>query len=391
MIRLSVFFLCALTLLVVALSTGGAIYYLLFAMMAMMAVLSAFSCAWMLFSLRIRCTYPPSRVVRGESASLSVESQHFCPIPVGNIQVSFFGPQTAGIAESIDLSSVPFRRRLSHHHMRFPHRGQHIVGINALEVSDIFGLFHFRKKIKDQSVVISVMPRVVELPPLDLSSGDSGPETFAQNTDDTASPSDIRNYQQGDALKRIHWKLTMRKRELIVRTYEESPRPDTLVLMDCSAINATLNQALHIEDALCETAASLIKAQLQADFPVRIPLMSLNPVEISGQSSASFPMFLDALSEVQFDGIHTFEKVLALEMRRIQRTGGVILISSRLSMQIADAAVQMRRTGMQVCLCWITDAQRAETLEVLTRMELQGVQVKRINPWQDANLGMFKA
>ena len=167
----------------------------------------------------------------------------------------------------------------------------------------------------------------------------------------------------------------------MVRTYEEAPRPDTLILLDCSPVNASGDQALCMEDALCETACSVALSQLRAGYPVRMPLLSAQPTEISGQSSAEFGRFLNALTALSFDGEYPFEQVITLEMRRLQRTGGIVLITARLTMRIADMALQLHRSGAQVCVCWITETRRAQALELLTRLELQGIQIRRVNPW----------
>ena len=92
--------------------------------------------------------------------------------------------------------------------------------------------------------VITVQPNVADIAALDLASGENGPESLAHNTDDMSSPSSVRAYVEGDSLKKVHWKLTMRKRELIVRQYEEAARPDTLIIMDCGTISATREMAL---------------------------------------------------------------------------------------------------------------------------------------------------
>ena len=82
-----------------------------------------------------------------------------------------------------------------------------------------------------------------------------GVEMRALSPEDNASPSGIRAWQDGDSMKNIHWKLSARRRELLVRTFEESARPDVLILMDCAPVNALRSHIRTIEDVLCEAAA----------------------------------------------------------------------------------------------------------------------------------------
>ena len=46
-----------------------------------------------------------------------------------------------------------------------------------------------------------------------------------------------------------------------------------------------------------------------------------------------------------------------------------------------DIALRMQQRGIQVKLIWVTDAQRADTLEMLERMKMSGVIVEQADPW----------
>ena len=94
---------------------------------------------------------------------------------------------------------------------------------------DLFGLFTLTKKARTKLVRVDVLPRVGKTNLLELKVSDVGPEVLSRATEDAASPSDTRKWQDGDVLKKVHWKLSMRKSELMVRTFEESSRPDTLI------------------------------------------------------------------------------------------------------------------------------------------------------------------
>ena len=53
-------------------------------------------------------------------------------------------------------------------------------------------------------------------------------------------------------------------------------------------------------------SAAVALSQLRAGFPVRMPLSSREPMDVSGQSLADFGRFLTALTEVRFDGENPF-------------------------------------------------------------------------------------
>lgn len=385
-VRTLIYLLVVLTILAVALSTGGAIYYLLFACMAAMALLALETVLATLFFTRVQADMRERRVTRGESVSVRVVLRRQSVLPVGGISLAVASPADEGASVRLDVDLPPFRAKEYRYSLNCPHRGRYEVGVSRLTVADVFGLFRFSRSLNARLLRLDVLPRVIPVPPMRLDPSDVGPQARVLKVEDAASPSDVMLWQQGDELKRVHWKLTMRRRELMVKVFEESARPDTLVLMDLSPVGGPGGQRLLVEDALCEAAASAVQAQLAAGWPVRMPLASPSPTELSAQAPAEFGQFLDMLTGLSFDGEYSFEQVLALEMRRMQRTGGVILLTAKLNASIVDIAVRMRMLDMRVRVVWVTDCSRREATEMMSLLDASDVDVQRVDPW--ANMAL---
>lgn len=387
--RWLIFLLATVTVLLAALSTGSMLYYVISITMGVMLLLSYLSALVTIYSAQIGFQMPTVTVKRTESLPMQISVRHRCPLPVAALYLTLSLPEDSSTVDELVISPRPFFTTSLRYMLKCPHRGVYQVGVDTLWVSDVFGLFTLRRVINDRSIVLTVQPNVAEISALDLSSGENGPESLARNTDDMASPSSVRAYVEGDSLKKVHWKLTMRKRELIVRQYEEAARPDTLIIMDCGAISATREMALDVEDAMCEVAASVALSQLRSGFPVRMPLAGAHPQEVSGQSLGDFGRFVTALTEQRFDGENPFESVLELETRRLSRSGGAVIITQRINTQISDMALRMRRSGLKVRLYWISDSQRPEAMAMLTRLSGMGVHTRRVSPlcdWKERNL-----
>lgn len=375
--------LCAGTALLAAgLSTGTKIYYALCALIALMVVYGLASVLWTVFTVQISMKGVKPRVERGENLMTILSVSHKSLFPAGRVRVVLNVPASSGI-QQIDAAIPPFCKKAFRYVIRCPHRGSYEVGISGLSASDIFGFFCITRHAQRKLMRMEVYPKTPQMQGMKLKSSDIGPEFISRAAEDNASPSDIRKWQEGDELKKVHWKLSLRKREMMVRTFEESARPDTLIIPDLSEISALPDQRLTVEDCICEAALGAAKAQLRAGFPVRMPLQSRRPQELSGKFVNDMPGFVDAVRQVAFDCPYAYEEVLTLMMRRMQRTGGAVLITSRLTMRTADIAMRMQKSGIQVKLIWATDATRAQTLEMVEMLKLYGVLVEKINPWAD--------
>lgn len=370
-----------IALLGAGLATGTHIYYALFILLALLMAFALVSVVWTLQTVRVSIKGVRGRVGRGERLMTILTVEHRSLLPPGCLRVALNVPGGAGGRQEISVETLPFARRSYRNVVRCPHRGNYEVGVGRFTAEDLFGLFAFSRKAGQKSLRVEVYPRPMAVARMELRATDVGPEFRARASEDNASPSDIRKWQDGDELKKVHWKLSLRKRELMVRTFEESARPDTLVIPDLGEVTALRDQKLTLEDLICEAALGAARAQLEAGFPVRMPLQSRRPQEIAGRTEADLPAFVDALTRVDFDSPYPYEQILMLVFQRMQRTGGAVLVTSRLTSRIADIALRMQQRAVQVKLIWIADAPRDEALEMLERIKMAGAQVQRVDPW----------
>nr|WP_255669826.1 DUF58 domain-containing protein [Aeromicrobium wangtongii] len=81
---------------------------------------------------------------------------------------------------------------------------------------------------------MTVLPRRVELPPISprSASDDGATRPAAHNAGVGEDDIIARSYLPGDALKRIHWKATAHRAELMVRQEEQQVTPRSAVVLD---------------------------------------------------------------------------------------------------------------------------------------------------------------
>lgn len=381
--RLTGVLIAMAALLSAGLSTGTQMYYWLFFVLLTALLLALISALWTLLSVRVTMKGAKSQAVRGDTLTAVFTVRHASPLPAAWIGIRMSSMSAGAAEQEINVQIPPFALRTFRQSLPCPHRGVYEAGVTRIFVRDVFGLFTLSRTPKMKSLPIEVLPKASAAEVMALTATDMGPEFRASASEDNASPSDIRQWQDGDSLKKVHWKLSMRRRELLVRTYEEAARPDTLVIPDLSQISALRDQQLTVEDRICECCLSAAKAQLEAGYPVRMPLTSAQPSEVSGQFAADAAAFANALMRVRFDSPYAYEQVIALMLTRMQRTGGAVLATAHLTTRTADLAMRMHRSGIRTRLIWVTDDPREESLEMLERLKMSGVQVECVDPWKE--------
>ena len=275
------------------------------------------------------------------------------------------------------LSARLFGTTESENEFACPHVGVFPVGVSQLTISDCFGLFAFRRSLRGALQSVAVLPNPAPAEPLPVSPGE-GESTAAQRAlADHSIPEDIRAWQDGDELKRVHWKLSARRQSLVVHTYETPQRPDALILADFAQPSGAARPALI--DAMTEACAGTIEALLQAGRPTRLPLEQIGLGELSGQGMEAFDGMRRALASAGYNRQDDFARVLLLAAPRMRRTGSVAVFSTRLTPPIADAALALSRMGARMRYTLVTSGEASdEENRLLDLLRLGGLETLHI-------------
>ena len=280
-LRLSLPVAVFLTLLTVALCTGSQLFLLLSVLILLVIAGAVLAVLWASFTLKVEGNLSGETVRRGDDLVLSLRIHHKGLLPVAPLLLDLTDP-SGNRDREIRLKNMPHRVQSIRLPIHAAHVGVFSVGLHSCTVEDLLGLVRKKIPLRQTSFDLVVLPRTFDVDPLKLAPGDPGSELMARATEDLNAPSDVRAYQPGDAMKKIHWKLSLRKQELMVRKYDEPVLQDVLVLMDCSRPPSWGHPQAEadLRDTLLETTASVLTAQLATDHQIRLPLPGNHPVDV---------------------------------------------------------------------------------------------------------------
>ncbi|MBO9625502.1 MAG: DUF58 domain-containing protein [Microbacterium sp.] len=140
-------------------------------------------------------------------------------------------------------------------------RGIWPIGPLVLRTVDPFGLAQ-REQAFGETRTVTVVPEIFTLAPLTVKVGAAGGTARTSSSrlgqgSDNLSP---RRYIPGDSMRRIHWRATAHRGQLMVRQEEEESSPDALVVLDRSALHwpepgEKADPAFEAAVSLCASAA----------------------------------------------------------------------------------------------------------------------------------------
>lgn len=134
--------------------------------------------------------------------------------------------------------------------------------ITELRIYDALGLFSFRKKT-ESSYFIVVLPTVYPLMTINstiLQVAQNNVSSRIMKGNDPSELMDIREYRDGDRHARIHWKLSVKYNQLMVKDFGDPISNDVLMMFD---LNGTSNEQLSgLLDAVYSISNFLLENQI---------------------------------------------------------------------------------------------------------------------------------
>ena len=327
---------------------------------------------------KIYATLNEHQILRGEENALRLRAARRSVLPAGPVTVCW--RDGAALKEAV---LTPSFRRPAQLSMALDtrHIGAFDMQVEWVRWSDLYGLFHLTKKgWKGDRMLVLPRPFDIEKPTFSVS--EEGDAALRRASEDYNAPDDIRAFQPGDAMKRVQWKLYARRGELLVRQYEAPMPPDTLILLDCGAVRGDTEETrAKLRDALCETAVAVADLQMGDGQPVRLPLYGKEANEFASDRRDNLLVLQQMLALQSFGAEESFARVVREEMKRVRRSGAVVVLTTRLTADVTDALCDLKRLGPNVRCYLVTEQmEREEDLPLIAQLQNRLVEVCYVTP-----------
>ncbi len=148
------------------------------------------------------------------------------------------------------------------------------VTMQKLTVLDYFHLFRIRYPLRNRGITMMVLPKYRKVPFTIASPAIYTPdaETYADHPgDDPSEIFDLRDYREGDAINRIHWKLSSRRDQLIYKEFSHPEEHRILLMFDPSIkAQSSLSQLGMLQEAMFSLFYSLSLELIRREIPHRL-------------------------------------------------------------------------------------------------------------------------
>ena len=241
----------------------------------LMAYLAAFcQTLWLSGKVKLRVLLPATRVLRGESFQIRGELTNSSRFPIPQLMVRLAVrafPEKEELLLKGKLMLDGEERGCLCFQLDSSHCGCLEIRPDQLMVTDYLGAFQRRCRIDgDEKHLLFILPEALhgksQLPDAQGDSPDEDGNSQRQGSN-AIDVSQIRSYQKGDSLKLVHWKLTARLNELMVKEMMEPTEKLTWLYLnlqespDLPAVRRNPEAWDHFVETVASLSAMLLKME----------------------------------------------------------------------------------------------------------------------------------
>jgi len=237
---------------------GGAISYGLFWGITLIPVLSLVYLLFVFMQFRIYQEIGSRIIVCKQPMPYFFVLQNETVYAFAGLSVRLFSDfsYVTDMPENEEYELLPGDKYTFHTTLICKYRGEYEVGVKDIIITDFFRLFQIRYK-NPGAVKALVYPRIVRKKELESIKDIIHMSTRETLLNQTVPDVVTRDYVAGDALKRIHWKVSAREQKLKTRTMLGERKQEILLLYDTKRYSEKEQEYIPAENQVLELVIAL--------------------------------------------------------------------------------------------------------------------------------------
>jgi len=358
---------------VTALITGGRFIYFIAITMLVVLISSYFMVWWNSKQMYLFFNISEEVLTVGDELKIEYKLTNMSILPAAYTLMTFVISKRLGEMEFPSEAAYfgPYQMITIRKYVPCKNRGFYTIGKLVVELQDPLGLFS-KQVIFDRAIDLTVYPKVHDIEMFNLPAR----EFFGRinvpmiTHEDFTSLKSIREYRRGDNMKKIHWKLSSKLEQPVVKEFDLSADTKVYMLVDGYREKIDPNN-LDLQDGLVETSISLVHYFLQHDVAVSLICNTHGRLSIEGKDMGRFGLFLEEMTGFIPTGEQTFDEFLRTETSKLYYGSTIIAVTDDLDEVLFYTLLGLREKKFDVVL--VLYGQSEYLLEELELLKSRGV------------------
>lgn len=345
--------------------TGERVLYLSAAVLVFLPAASLGISFFLLRRLRVS-RKQPNAVLKQAEGTLSVGIHNNTFMPLGSVDLLINTDEHAiTVLENQTVELNPFARRDLDISFQIEFRGQYVFGLAAVQLTDFTGLFKLSRYF-DAAKTITCLPQVPNLSnfPLTMNLMTQASSRFDIRDEDYSTISDIRQYMPTDSIKRVHWKLTAKRNEWLVKNFQSNALNLVSIILDSTRQMLSPREVYALEDKMVGNALGLAKFCLGRGMPVDF----IAARKTRARNPGEFDEIYTSASELKFTQCDC-QGILSQELNDAAGYVNAVILTSRLSGKLYERIANGTNNGHYIAVLYFElsepDEETAEIYNLL--------------------------
>lgn len=331
---------------------------------------------FLMYSQRISSRMP----MKGDNVEYIEYFANESIVPSCYIEVKYFSKKylTGFSSNSKSYWFSPFQKEEEVQHIQFAHRGVYEFGANELIFTDLLGIFRLNRKI-NETIKVRVVPKIyaVTVPELYNEINLEAEVRNKRYFEDVSLFEDVRKYQYGDSFKRIHWKLSAKSQELLVKNYNGISKNRVTILIDMQPVSGETENALFCEDRIIECSLSMAKYFCDKYEQVQVVFFDkglMNNIEIANPEE--FMGLYNIIALMDFNAGYPILDLTKSAILNSISSGNIFIVSASLDTNFLGELLEISLRGFdaRLILCETINSGSDED-KLIEEIKSQGVNI----------------
>ena len=330
--------------------------------------------------------------------TLEVENRGWLPVPWiqfhDRLPIALITPPFYRAVVSLQ----PRETRRFTYELNCRQRGWYQIGPLTAQLGDVFGLNN-RQQDFSAGNHITVYPKILPIDELGLPSKSPFGHLRTRQLlyEDPSRVVGVREYQSGDSLRKVNWKVSASSGRLQVKKLEPAMTLETVILLNVNTMEYTRQYAYGAVEMGIVVAASVANHLASLRQEVGLLTNGVDPADPQPAGLAGYlprkgrgqlTSILELLGRVTVTTDRPFWPAVRGEIKRMPWGATLVVVTPRESEELLETTVPLLRAGFNVVLIYV-DYPNPELYEVAhRRASVLGMRAYRV--WREEDVDIWR-
>ena len=339
---------------------GGSVTYVFFWLTLLVPAVCALYILYVIVFLKIYQRSDGRTMVCKTPTDFYITLNNESPLSFSSVRVIFYSSfsSVTGLDDGCVYELAPHSSLTRRTRLLCRYRGEYLVGIKEMIITDFLGLFSFRYRIKEPLSVI-VAPANIRLETLRYI--EEHPDADRDSLKDRPRPDiPVRDYIPGDDTHLIHWKASAVMGKLMVRERTGTEKSGIAIIMEAGRYSDKPEEYLPAENRVIESVLALAFYYMGNGVPVDVIYYSSGAVTVPVRTPGDYERLYEAMRGYFFGGEENTVRLLdSLGQEMCGQYSIIIPVLIRFSAREHDLIGRMNVTRVPVRVYLADDSAEA--------------------------------